>query len=227
MPKRSKRYLKLKDSIEANKIYSLEEAVVTVKEHSPKFDSTIELHLKLGIDASKSDQSVRGSVALPHGTGKTVRIMAFVNSNQESDAKTAGADVIGTDEVIAEIKKTGKVDFDVAIATPDMMKKIGPIARVLGQKGLMPNPKTETVGKDIKEMIAALKKGKVNFKNDDTGNIHLAVGKASFTKEQLIANIASSLADIKKAKPSASKGTFLIKGYLSSSMGPSLPIVVE
>ena len=226
MSKPSKRYNTAKSAVEEGKVYSTAEAITALKQHPAKFDETVELHIKLGINPKKSDQVVRGSVQLPHGTGKTVVVAAFVNSNQEDEAKSAGADIIATEEVIAEIKKTGNVKFDVAVATPDMMKKIGPIARVLGQKGLMPNPKTETVGPDVKGMIEAVKAGKVNFKNDDTANVHIPAGKLSFSDEKLQENIAAIVDGVQKAKPSASKGTYITSATVTSTMGPGLKVKV-
>lgn len=227
MAKRSKRYNELKSAVKAQGLYQIPDAVSEVKKHVLKFDAAVELHIRVGIDTKKSDQTVRGSVVLPHGTGKTRTVIAFVGPNHEADAKAAGADIIGSDEIIEEIKKTGKVNFEVAIATPDMMRKLAPIARILGQKGLMPNPKTETVGTDVTGMVSSMKQGKVNFKNDDTANVHMAVGKMSFTPEQLTENIRAALVAVKKAKPSASKGVFMQAGYITSSMGPSLQIVLE
>ncbi len=227
MAKRSKRYNELKSTVKTQGVYQIPDAVAEVKKHTVKFDASVELHIRVGIDTKKSDQTVRGSVVLPHGTGKTRTVIAFVGPNHEADAKAAGADMIGSDEIIEEIKKTGKIPFDVAVATPDMMKKLAPIARILGQKGLMPNPKTETVGTDVTGMVSSMKQGKVNFKNDDTANLHMAVGKMSFTPEQLTENIRAALVAVKKAKPSASKGVFMQSAYITSSMGPSLQIVVE
>jgi large subunit ribosomal protein L1 len=227
MSKRSKRYNELKSAVKTEGLYQIADAIAVVKNQTVKFDASVELHIRVGIDTKKSDQTVRGSVVLPHGTGKTRTVIAFVGPNHEADAKAAGADIIGTDDMIAEIKKTGKVNFEVAIATPDMMKKLAPIARILGQKGLMPNPKTETVGTDVTGMVSSMKQGKVNFKNDDTANIHMAVGKMSFTAEQLTENIKAALVAVKKAKPSSSKGVFMQASYIASSMGPSLRIVVE
>lgn len=224
MSKRSKRYNTVAKKVSANKTYSVIEAIALLKEAPTKFDSSVELHVRLGIDPKKSDQTVRGSVQLPHGTGKTMRIIAFVGGNAEADAKAAGADIVGTAEVIQAIKTTGKIDFDVAVATPDMMKQLAPIARVLGQKGLMPNPKTDTVGPDVKKMITALKKGKVNFKNDATANIHLAVGKLSFTSEQLADNVKVTLDALRKAKPAGSKGQYFKSVTLTSTMGPGVAI---
>lgn len=226
MPKRSKRYQAVATKISADKSYSIAEAIAFLKEAPTKFDSSIELHVRLGIDPKKSDQTVRGSAQLPHGTGKTKRIIAFVGSNAEADAKAAGADSIGTAEIIQAIKTTGKVDFDVAVATPDMMKLLAPIARILGQKGLMPNPKTDTVGPDVKKMITALKKGKVNFKNDATSNVHLAVGKLSFTAEQLAENIQATIEALRKAKPAGSKGQYFRSVTVTSTMGPGVAISV-
>ncbi len=226
MAKRSKRYTELKSKIDADKVYPLTEALALLQESPTKFDGSVELHIRLGIDASKSDQIVRGVVNLPHGSGKTIRVIAFVGPAKEAEAKEAGADIIGTQEVIDEIKKTGKVNFDVAVATPNMMKSLGPIARTLGQKGLMPNPKTETIGPNIREMVESLKKGKVNFKNDSTANIHMGVGKVSFTSEQLQNNIIVALEAIRKVKPSTSKGKFIISAVICSSMSPGIRIVV-
>ncbi|MFA6475479.1 MAG: 50S ribosomal protein L1 [Patescibacteria group bacterium] len=226
MPKPSKRYRTAAELISKQKTYSVPEACAAVKKSPIKFDASVELHIKVGIDTKKSDQTVRGSIQLPHGTGKTKRIIAFVGSNQEADAKAAGADIIGTAEVIQQIKTTSQIDFDVAVATPDMMKALGPIARIIGQKGLMPNPKTDTVGPDVKKMITALKKGKINFKNDATGNIHLAVGRVSFSEQQLTENITAALEAIRKAKPAGSKGTFVRSITVASTMGPAIPLAI-
>lgn len=226
MPKTSKRYRSTSAKLATGKSYTPAEAAVLLKDAPTKFDGSVELHIRLGIDPKKSDQSVRGSVQLPHGTGKTKRVIAFVGSNHEAEAKAAGADIIGNAEVIQQIKTTGKIDFDVAIATPDMMKQLAPVARILGQKGLMPNPKTETVGPDVSKMILALKTGKVNFKNDATCNIHLAIGRISFTPEQLEANTKAAIEAIRKAKPASSKGTYLRSITLASTMGPGIPLSV-
>ena len=224
MSKRSKRYTALKDKITTGSQYSIDEAIQLLKDNPTKFDSGVEIHIRLGIDTKKSDQVVRGSAKLPHGTGKEKKVIAFVNANQETEAKEAGADIIGTEEIIAEIKKSGKTDFDVAVATPDMMKKIAPVARILGQRGLMPNPKTETVGPNVSEMIGALKSGKINFKNDDGGNIHVLVGRISFEKDQIRDNINALLEALRKAKPSTSKGDFIQRATLCTSMSPSVEI---
>lgn len=214
--------------IESNKIYKPEEAVALVKETaSLKFDATIEIHAHLGIDASKGDQIVRGSIVLPHGSGKKVKVAAFVPEAKAKEAKAAGADIVGGEELIEQIKKDGKCDFDVAVTVPEMMKSLAGIARVLGQKGLMPNPKTGTIDNDVKKIVAELKAGKVSFKNDDTGNVHAAIGKASYTTEQLLANFKIFVEALKKAKPQNMKGTYLQGLYLTSTMGPSVKVSIN
>lgn len=227
MIKRSKRYTTFKDKVKAAAHYDVQQAIVLIKGETAKFDQSVELHVRLGINPKKSDQVVRGSAHLPHGTGKTKRVIAFVGSNGEAAAKDAGADIIGTAEEIANIKKTSKINFDVAVATPEMMKQLAPIARILGQKGLMPNPKTETVGPDIAKLVKAVKLGKVNFKNDDTGNLHLAIGKVSFTPEQLEANINETISAIRKAKPATAKGTYIKSLTLCTTMGPGLSLTLS
>lgn len=218
----------LASKVDKNKTYSLTEGVNLVKETSnTKFDATIEVHVRLGIDPKKSDQQIRSTVSLPHGTGKTKKVGAFVGPNDEKAAKEAGADYIYTEEEIKTLKDTGKFEFEIAIATPEMMPKMASIAKILGPKGLMPNPKTDTVGTDVKKMIGDLKKGKAAFKNDEGGNIHIGVGKASFTAEQLKENIAALLDVLKKMKPSSAKGTYMKGIYLSSSMGPSVRVSAE
>lgn len=219
----SKRMDANRGQVDKTKVYSLEEAVALVKATSNvKFDATVELHAKLGIDPRKSDQQIRATLTLPHGTGKTKKVAAFVGPNNEAAAKEAGADFIYGEEEIAAIKNTGKIEFDVAVATPDMMPKLAQAARVLGPRGLMPNPKTDTVGTDVKKMISELKKGKMSFKNDDTSNIHVVVGKVSFEETQLIENITALLETVKKIKPNATKGTYIKGLFLTSSMGPSI-----
>src|SRR3989344_1821544 len=180
--KKSKRYKAVKAKVEANKTYNLAEAVKLVKETSEvKFDASVEVHVKLGIDPKKGDQVVRASVVMPHGTGRTKKIAAFVRPDKEKEAKEAGADVVGGKDLIEKIKKDGKCDFEIAVAVPEIMKDLSVIAKTLGQKGLMPNPKVGTVTSDVTKVIAEIKKGKADFKNDDTGNVHVMVGKVSFT----------------------------------------------
>lgn len=228
MAKLSKRFKEIITKVDKNKVYSPEEAIKLVKETGKlKFDASVEVHANLGIDPKKGDQIVRNSVALPHGTGKTIKVAAFVADDKAKDAKEAGADLVGADDLIESIKKTNKTDFDIAVTTPDMMPKLAAIAKILGQKGLMPNPKTGTIGPDIKKMIAELKQGKVSYKNDDTANVHLAIGKISFADEALLENFKAFLESLKKSKPQTMKGTFIKSLYMSSSMGPSVKVSIN
>lgn len=218
----------LRAKVDANKVYSIDEAIKLAKETSGvKFDATVEVHANLGIDTKKTEQQVRATVVLPHGTGKSKTVAAFVSAEKEKEAKEAGADFIYGEEEIKKIKDTGKIEFEVAVTTPDMMPKLASIAKVLGPKGLMPNPKTDTVGPNIKKMIEELKKGKVTFKNDDTANIHQAIGKASFSEEQLKENLNAFLDALKKAKPATAKGTFIKNLVLSSTMGPAIKLTAS
>ncbi len=227
MTKKSKRFKEIKAKVDKSKAYSLDEAIKLVKETSTvKFDASVEVHIKLGIDPKKGDQIVRSTVTLPHGTGKTKKIAAFVTPENEKEAKEAGADIIGGQDLIKKIKKDGQCDFEVAVAVPEIMKDLAVIAKTLGQKGLMPNPKSGTVTKDIKKAIEELKKGKTAFKNDDSGNVHLMVGKISFKEDQLKVNIQTFLEAVKKAKPEGLKGTYIRSVALSSSMGPGIKVSV-
>ena len=211
--------------VEKNKIYSIDEAIKLVKETSGvKFDASVEVHANLGIDPKKGEEQIRATVNMPHGTGKTKKIAAFVSPEKEKEAKDAGADMVCGEEEIKKIKDTGKFDFELAVTTPDMMPKLAAIAKVLGPKGLMPNPKTETVSPNLKKMIEELKKGKVTFKNDDTSNIHQSIGKVSFTEEQLKENLTAFIEALKKAKPATSKGTFIKNLVICSAMGPAIRI---
>lgn len=214
-----------KAKVEKTKLYSIEEAVALVKETSTvKFDASVEFHARLGIDPRKGDQQIRSTVVLPHGTGKTKKIAAFVDANNEQAAKDAGADFVYGEEDIKTIKTTGKIEFDVAVAIPTMMPKLAVAAQVLGPKGLMPNPKSGTVGPDVAKMINELKGGKVAFKNDDTANVHLLVGKVSFDDTKLVENIKAFVEVLRKAKPPTAKGVYIKSAFLTSAMGPSVKL---
>jgi len=228
MAKISKRLKEARSKIESDKKYPIKEAIKLVKETSAvKFDASVEVHANLGIDPKKGDQIVRASVVLPHGTGKTVKLVAFVPEARVKEAKSAGADMAGGEELIAEIKKTLKTDFDIAVTVPEMMPKLAVIAKILGQKGLMPNPKTDTIGTDLTKMIGELKKGRVSYKNDISSNIHLTIGKVSFDEAKLLENFEIFLDSLKKVKPQSIKGTFIQSLFLSSSMGPSIKILIK
>lgn len=213
-------------TIDYNKQYSFQEAIKFLKENNKlKFDPSIELHIRLGIDPKKSDQHVRAAVNLPHGTGKTIKVAAFVSADKEELVKKAGADLVGSDDLIAEIKKSEKTDFDVAVAEPAMMKSLAPIAKILGTRGLMPSPKNETISANPEKVVAELKKGKISFKNDETGNLHLIIGKLSFTEEKLEENFKTIIETIKKNKPASSKGTFLKNISICTSMSKALKLL--
>ncbi len=221
-----KRYAEAAKLVDSQKAYSVNDAIDLVKKTSnTKFDAAVEVHIRLGIDPKKSDQQVRGTVSLPHGTGKTKKVAAFVASDKEKEAKEAGADIVGGEEMIAELLKTQKIDFDIAVSTPDMMPKMAKVAKILGPKGLMPNPKSETVSPNVTKMITELKKGKVAFKSDDAGIIHAVVGKVSFDAGKLAENYEALMEAIRKAKPSSSKGTYLKSVTVASSMGPGIRTV--
>jgi large subunit ribosomal protein L1 len=211
--------------VEKDKIYPVEEAMELVKKTATtKFDSAIEIHVRVGIDPKKGEQQVRSTVVLPHGNGKTVKIAVFAEGDKAKEAKEAGADIVGDDELIASIKQSGKADFEVAVATPDMMKKMAVIAKVLGPTGIMPSPKNETITTNVKKAVEELKKGKVAFRNDDTANIHQSIGKASFDTQHLTDNFKSFMAAVEKAKPETSKGNFIKSVYIASSMGPGIKV---
>jgi len=210
------------------KAYPVEEALDIVKKLTKtKFDASVEAHFRLGINTKKGDQQVRGAVSLPNGTGKTVKVAAFVSPENEAAAKAAGADFVGGEELIAEIKKTEKTDFQVAIAEPALMKNLAVIAKILGTRGLMPSPKNDTVTANPVKTIGELKKGKISFKNDDTANVHTVIGKVSFENAKLLENYKTLIETIKRAKPSASKGTFIKNISLSSSMSPGVRVVIS
>ncbi len=227
MPKKSKRFRSNVEQIDKNKVYSREEAVKLVKKlASEKFDSSIEVHIKLGIEPKQASQIVRGSFILPEGLGKTKRIAVFAEGKQADEAKQAGAQIVGGEELINQIKTKKKCDFEVALATPDMMKKVAPIAKILGQKGLMPNPRNETITNEPAKTIKELNSGKVNFRNDDFSNVHQMIGKLSFDDDKLLANLEAFIEAIKKAKPDETKGTYLKRTTICSSMGPGIKMQV-
>jgi len=213
---------------EKNKAYAITEAIeLTKKLAKTKFDSSVEVHFRLGIDTKKGEQQVRAAVTLPHGTGKTLKVAAFVSADKEKEVKAAGADYVGGLELIEEIKKTEKTDFQVAIAEPSMMKDLAQIAKILGTRGLMPSPKNETVTPNPAQAVAELKKGKISFKNDDSANVHAVIGKASFATEKLAENYNSFLDAIKKAKPTTAKGTYIKNITLTSTMGPGVKVQIS
>jgi large subunit ribosomal protein L1 len=220
--RRGKKYKGVAEKIE-KKIYSLEEALTLLKENKiAKFDESIEAHVKTNIDPKKGDQQLRGSVVFPHGTGKAKRI-AVITNTKAKEAKEAKADVVGGEELIDDIKK-GKIDFDILVATPEMMPKLAQVAKILGPKGIMPNPKTDTVTDKIKEAVEMLKKGKVSFKNDNTGNVHQVIGKASFSEAQLKENFEALIDALEKSKQEAVKGKLISKVVICSTMGPGLQV---
>ncbi|MFF5200215.1 50S ribosomal protein L1 [Micromonospora parva] len=221
---RSKSYRKAADVIDRSKLYTPTEAVKLAKETTNvKFDATVEVAMRLGVDPRKADQMVRGTVNLPHGTGKTAHVIVFASGAKAEEAAAAGADEVGTDELVARIQG-GWLDFDAAIATPDQMAKIGRIARILGPRGLMPNPKTGTVTMDVTKAVQDIKGGKITFRVDKHSNLHLIIGKASFTEGQLVDNYAAVLDEVLRAKPSAAKGKYLRKVILTTTMGPGVPV---
>ncbi len=221
-----KKYRAAAEKIDRNKTYTVEEAVKIVKENKiAKFDETVEVHIKTNIDPKKSDQQIRSTVSLPFGTGKTKKI-AVITSTSAKDAKEAGADIVGGEELIDEIK-SGKIfakGFDILVATPEMMPKLAPVAKILGPKGLMPNPKTETVTAKIKEAVEALKKGRAAYKTDSSSNIHQAVGKVSFEDNKLVENIKAFVESVEKAKPAQFKGKLISSITICSTMGVGLKI---
>lgn len=223
----NKKLEQAKTLVDSKKTYSIDEGIELAKKTSTaKFDASVDLHVRLGIDTTKSDQQVRGTVILPHNAGKSKKVIAIVSAEKQKDAREAGADIVGGEELIDVIAKTGKCDFDVAVATPDMMPKLAKVAKILGPKGLMPNPKTETVGPNVKKMIEEVKKGKVTFRNDDTGNIHQTIGKVSLETEKIKENLTVVMEAIKKAKPAGAKGTYIQGAYLVASMGSSVKISI-
>jgi large subunit ribosomal protein L1 len=222
--KYSKGYRKAAELVEPGVVYSPLDAVRLARQTSPtKFDATVEAALCLGVDPRKSDQMVRGTVSLPHGTGKTARVIVFATGENAAEAEAAGAEAVGSDDLVQRISE-GWLDFDAAVATPDQMSKVGRIARILGPRGLMPNPKTGTVTTNVGKAVGDIRGGKINFRVDKQGNLHLVLGKASFTDTQLLDNYAAALDEVIRSKPSSSKGKFLKKVTLSTTMGPGIPV---
>jgi len=221
--KHGKKYQDSKKLIDSAKLYDPEEAVSLVKQISKaKFDETIELSIRLGVDPRHADQQVRGTVVLPHGTGKKVKVLVFAKGDKAKEAEAAGADIVGEADLVAKIQSENWFDFDACVATPDMMPVIGRIARLLGPKGLMPNPKSGTVTQDVAKAVHDIKAGKVEYRVDKTSICHCPIGKASFTSEQLTENLRVLMEAIIKAKPASAKGTYVRSLYMSSTMGPSI-----
>ena len=222
--KRSKGYRAAAEKIDRERLYSPVEAVKLAKETTvTKFDATVEVALRLGVDPRKADQMVRGTVNLPHGTGKTARVLVFAGGAKAEEAREAGADLVGSDDMIERIQG-GFLEFDAVVATPDQMGKVGRLGRVLGPRGLMPNPKTGTVTMDVAKAVTDIKGGKIEFRVDRHGNLHFILGKTSFSDRQLVENYAAAIDEILRLKPSAAKGRYIKKATLSTTMGPGIPL---
>ncbi|MDE7366559.1 MAG: 50S ribosomal protein L1 [Lachnospiraceae bacterium] len=227
MMKKGKRYTEAAKLVDRLNTYDIAEAVSIVKKSaSAKFDETIECHIRLGVDGRHADQQVRGAVVLPHGTGKTVRVLVFAKGAKLDEAQAAGADHVGGEELIPKIQNEGWLDFDVVVATPDMMGVVGRLGRVLGPKGLMPNPKAGTVTMDVTKAVADIKAGKIEYRLDKSNIIHVPIGKASFSEEQLADNFQTLIDAVNKAKPSAAKGQYLRSVTVASTMGPGVKLNV-
>ncbi|MFE0375435.1 50S ribosomal protein L1 [Streptomyces inhibens] len=222
--KRSKTLRNADAKIDRERQYAPLEAVRLAKDTSPtKFDATVEVAMRLGVDPRKADQMVRGTVNLPHGTGKTARVLVFATGDRAAAAEAAGADIVGSDELIDEVSK-GRLDFDAVVATPDLMGKVGRLGRVLGPRGLMPNPKTGTVTPDVAKAVTEIKGGKIEFRVDKHANLHFIIGKVSFDETKLVENYAAALEEINRLKPSAAKGRYIKKATISTTMGPGIPL---
>ena len=224
MAKHGKNFRAAAEKVDGSKLYTPLEAANLVREVAPaKFDETVEAHFRLGIDTRKADQNIRGSISLPHGTGKTVRVAVFAEGAKAEEAEQAGADVVGGDDLIAQIQ-AGEINFDAAIATPPMMAKVGRIGKILGPRGLMPNPKLGTVTMDVASMVAELKAGRVEYRADRYGICHVPVGKVSFDTQKLVENYAALYTEILRVKPSSAKGKYVKSVTLSSTMGPGVKV---
>ena len=223
--KRGKKYVEAAKLVDRQKLYEVKEAIDLVQKTSiTKFDSMVEAHIRLGVDSRHADQQVRGAVVLPHGTGRTVRVLVFAKGDKAKEAETAGADFVGAEELVAKIQSESWFEFDVVVATPDMMSVVGRIGRVLGPKGLMPNPKAGTVTADVAKAIADIKAGKIEYRLDKTNIIHVPIGKVSFGTDKLSENFQTLLGAVIKAKPAAAKGTYLRSITLASTMGPGVKV---
>ena len=226
MTKRSKAYRAAAEKIQSGILYTPTEAVRLAKATSvTKFDSTVDVVLRLGVDPRKADQMVRGTVSLPHGTGKTARVVVFAQGERAEQALAAGADEVGSDDLIAKVAG-GYTDFDAAVATPDLMGKVGRLGRVLGPRGLMPNPRTGTVTMDVAKAVTDIKGGKIEFRVDKHANVHFVIGKVSFTEDQLEENLRVALDEVLRLKPSSSKGRYILKATMATTMGPGIPMDV-
>jgi large subunit ribosomal protein L1 len=221
---RSKAYRTAAEKIDRDRLYAPVEAIELVKGSvTQKFDPTVDVAMRLGVDPRKADQMVRGTVNLPHGTGKTARVLVFANADKATEAEAAGADIVGGDELIDKVSG-GWLDFDAVVATPDMMGKVGRLGRVLGPRGLMPNPKTGTVTPNVSKAVADIKGGKIEFRVDRHANLHFIIGKASFDTPSLVDNYAAALDEVLRLKPASSKGRYLRKVTFSTTMGPGIPV---
>jgi len=222
--KRSKKYKAAAAKVNADQLYTPLPAMQLVKETNVvKYDASVEVALVLGVDPKKADQAVRSTVNLPHGTGKTARVLVFANADKAEEARAAGADIVGGDELIDEVSKGG-LDYDAVVSTPDLMGKVGRLGKVLGPRGLMPNPKTGTVTTDVAKAVSDIKGGKIEFRVDKNSNLHFIIGKSSFTAQQLADNYAAAVEEVMRSKPASSKGRFIKKSVVSTTMGPGIAI---
>jgi len=222
--KRSKKYKAAAAKVNADQLYTPLPAMQLVKETNVvKYDASVEVALVLGVDPKKADQAVRSTVNLPHGTGKTARVLVFANADKAEEARAAGADIVGGDELIDEVSK-GRLDYDAVVSTPDLMGKVGRLGKVLGPRGLMPNPKTGTVTTDVAKAVSDIKGGKIEFRVDKNSNLHFIIGKSSFTAQQLADNYAAAVEEVMSSKPASSKGRFIKKSVVSTTMGPGIAI---
>ena len=222
--KRSKKYTEAAAKVDLKNVYSPMAAVKLAKETSvTKYDASVEVALVLGVDPKKADQAIRSTVNLPHGTGKTARVLVFAGGERAEEARSAGADIVGADELIEEVAK-GRLDYDAVVSTPELMGKVGRLGKVLGPRGLMPNPKTGTVTTDVAKAVTDIKGGKIEFRVDKNSNLHFLIGKVSFTADQLAENYAAAIEEVVRSKPSSSKGRFIKKSVISTTMGPGIPV---